>query len=133
MTLRLLLLVWLLLGNLTMTFAEPYLLGLDSITKDGVPKGSVSKRTLSESQIYPETVTEFWVYVPAQYSDEQPACVMVFQDGEAYLDLEGEVRAPTVLDNLIHAGELPPMIGVFINPSQKKFCRHYYNLHSYQQ
>ena len=120
MALRILVLMSLLLGNLTMTSAEPYLLGPDSIPKDTVPKGSISKRIFSESQIYPETVTEFWIYVPAQYNDEQPACVMVFQDGEAYLDLGGEVRAPTVMDNLIHAGELPPMIGVFINPSQKK-------------
>ena len=43
----------------------------------------------------------------------------MFQDGDDYVELEGPVRAPTVMDNLIHAGEMPVTIGVFINPSKK--------------
>ncbi len=41
---------------------------------------------------------------------------MVFQDGGGYLDPDDDVRAATVLDNLIHAGALPPMVGVFVDP-----------------
>jgi enterochelin esterase family protein len=41
---------------------------------------------------------------------------MVFQDGGGYVDENGEVRAPIVFDNLISRGELPPIIGIFINP-----------------
>jgi enterochelin esterase family protein len=44
---------------------------------------------------------------------------MVFQDGQAYVSLKGLVRAPTVLDNLIHKREMPVTIGIFINPGKK--------------
>ena len=45
---------------------------------------------------------------------------MVFQDGWAYADPNGQVRAPTVFDNLIHQGEMPVTIGIFIDPGQKE-------------
>jgi enterochelin esterase family protein len=41
---------------------------------------------------------------------------MVFQDGHAYVDDKGQARATIVLDNLIHRGEIPVTIGIFINP-----------------
>jgi enterochelin esterase-like enzyme len=41
---------------------------------------------------------------------------MVFQDGHAWLDPDGDIRAPVVFDNLIHRGEMPVTIGVFIDP-----------------
>ena len=43
---------------------------------------------------------------------------MVFQDGQAFKDMDGVVRAPNVLDNLIYRREIPVMIGVFINPGR---------------
>lgn len=45
---------------------------------------------------------------------------MVFQDGHAYVDETGWFRVPVVFDNLIHAGELPVMVGIFIDPGHKK-------------
>ncbi len=48
---------------------------------------------------------------------------MVFQDGEFYVDPEGLVRVPAVFDNLIHKGEMPVTIGVFINPCMKEIPR----------
>ena len=41
---------------------------------------------------------------------------MVFQDGRLYMDPEGEVRGGIVLDNLIHQGDIPVTIGVFVEP-----------------
>ncbi len=41
---------------------------------------------------------------------------MVFQDGHAYVGEEGYFRAPIVFDNLIHAGDMPVTVGIFINP-----------------
>jgi enterochelin esterase-like enzyme len=41
---------------------------------------------------------------------------MVFQDGWWYLDPEGEVRGATVLDNLVHGGDIPVTVGVFVDP-----------------
>jgi enterochelin esterase-like enzyme len=43
---------------------------------------------------------------------------MVFQDAEWYLDLVFEARAPIVFDNLIHRGEMPVTIGVFVAPGE---------------
>jgi len=77
----------------------------------GVPKGKLTRQKTWESKIFPKTKREWWVYVPAQYKDDQPACVMVFQDGAGYTGF-----VPTVFDNLIAKGEMPVTVGVFINP-----------------
>ena len=68
------------------------------------------------SQAYPGTQHTYWVYVPAQYDPAVPASLMVFQDGQAFKDMDGGMRAPNVLDNLIYRREIPVMIAVFINP-----------------
>ena len=44
------------------------------------------------------------------------AAVMVFQDGHAYVDENVEFRVPIVFDNLIHSGDMPVTMGVFIDP-----------------
>jgi len=92
----------------------------DSLPQEDAPKGTVTKRTWDSSGVYPGTTRNYWVYVPAQYADAEQACVMVFQDGAHYVHAEGLVRAPTVLDNLIHKGEIPLTIGIFIDPGEKK-------------
>ena len=97
-----------------------YVPGVDSLPQEGVPRGTVTKHTWDASRIYPDATHEYWVYVPDQYADTEPACLMVFQDGQAYVHLNGPVRAPTVFDNLIHKGEMPVTIGIFINPGRKR-------------
>lgn len=94
---------------------DAYQLGPDSHRQDGVPQGTVTKHEWT-STIFEGTKREYYVYVPKQYDGTQPACLMVFQDGHAYVDENGQMRVPVVLDNLIHRGELPVMIGLFINP-----------------
>ena len=84
--------------------------------RTGCPSGTVTEFEWNQSTAYPGTSRKFWVYVPAQYDAAEPASLMVFQDGEYYLDPLGEVRAAIVLDNLIHRGDLPVTIGVFVNP-----------------
>ena len=96
-----------------------YALRTEANLQEGVPTGRVTTHEWHDSRIYPATSGEYWVYVPAQYTDKEPACVMVFQDGEAYLHAEGSVRATTVFDNLIHKREMPVTIGIFINPGKK--------------
>lgn len=96
--------------------AEEYLHGPDSQRQPGVPEGTVTEHTWDESTIYPGTTRTYWVYVPAQYTGETAACVMVFQDGGWYRDPEGDFRVPVVFDNLIHKGDMPVTIGIFINP-----------------
>ena len=92
-----------------------YVLGNDSQRHPNVPVGKVTKHEWT-SRIFPETTREYYLYVPAQYDGVQPACLMVFQDGHAYADENGQFRAPVVLDNLIHQGHLPVTIGLFVNP-----------------
>jgi enterochelin esterase family protein len=43
---------------------------------------------------------------------------MVFQDGHLYLDPDGEFRAGVVFDNLVHRGEMPVTVGVFVDPGE---------------
>jgi enterochelin esterase-like enzyme/sugar lactone lactonase YvrE len=93
----------------------PYALGADSMRQPGVPQGTVTKHTWA-STIFPGTVRDYWVYVPAQYQAGTPAAVMVFQDGGNYVREDGGWRVPVVFDNLIHRKEMPVTIGVFVNP-----------------
>lgn len=96
-----------------------YTLGPDSLAREGVPKGEVrGPFYLLDSPNYPGTQHTYWVYVPAQYDPAVEADLMIFQDGQAFIDMEGSVRAPNVLDNLIYRRELPVMIAVFINPGR---------------
>jgi enterochelin esterase family protein len=104
------------------TAADDYRLGPDSQPRDGVPQGEVTKGTW-ESTIFPGTVRNYWVYVPKQYDGQTPACLMVFQDGGGYQNRTGAWRVPVVFDNLIHAGEMPVTVGVFINPGGRPNAR----------
>jgi enterochelin esterase-like enzyme len=96
--------------------ADDYKLGPDSMEQEGVPRGVVSQYKWESPKAYPGTVRDYWTYVPAQYDGKTPACVMVFQDGGSYVNVKGDIRVPTVFDNLIHKGEMPVTIGIFISP-----------------
>jgi enterochelin esterase family protein len=87
----------------------------DSQRQEGVPVGKVTRHE-HRSKIFEGTLRQYYLYVPAQYKTSEPAAVMVFQDGHAYVDDKGQARATIVLDNLIHRGEIPVTIGIFINP-----------------
>jgi gluconolactonase len=95
--------------------AEDYPLGPDSQRHEGVPRGAVTHHTWT-STVFPGTVREYWVYVPAQYNAEKPACVMVFQDGGGFADERSGWHLPIVFDNLIAQGAMPVTVGVFVNP-----------------
>ena len=83
----------------------------DASERSDVPKGKVTQQPKWKSKIFDGTSRDWWVYVPAQYSADKPAAVMVFQDGGGYKDF-----VPTVFDNLIAKKEMPVTVGVFINP-----------------
>ncbi|HWA98534.1 MAG TPA: alpha/beta hydrolase-fold protein [Pirellulales bacterium] len=95
---------------------DDYVLGPDSERHDGVPQGKVEKQPTWKSKIFDGTERDWWIYVPAQYDAAKPACLMVFQDGGGMVDEKRQYRVPVVFDNLIHRGEMPVTIGVFINP-----------------
>jgi gluconolactonase len=92
-----------------MLAADNYAPGPDSKPQPGVPKGQILKFTLEDSKIFPGTKHDYWVYVPAEYTPDKPACVYVGQDGMGF-------DAPTVFDNLIYKKQIPIIIGVFVKP-----------------
>lgn len=73
-----------------------------------VPHGEFLRGSITASRIYPGTVNDFQVYVPAQYDPAKPACLLIKLDGMGAF--EG-----TVLDNLIAQKEVPVIIGVGIS------------------
>ncbi len=95
----------------TQTSPISYPVDSASVEHAGVPKGEVLKFVFENSKFFPGTWREYWVYVPAQYRPDKPACVYVNQDGIQW-------KAPTVFDNLIHANEMPVTIGVFVTPGR---------------
>lgn len=90
--------------------------GPDSMEHDGVPRGKEIAMPRFKSKIFPDTERDWWIYVPAQYDGKTPACVMVFQDGQWYVNRKGDFRVPVVFDNLIHKKQMPVTIGIFITP-----------------
>jgi enterochelin esterase family protein len=93
-----------------------YVHGPDSEVQPDVPVGETIAFRWEDSAVYRGTTRTFWVHVPAGYDPGEPASLMVFQDGWWYLDPAGQVRGATVLDNLVHRGEIPVTIGVFVDP-----------------
>ncbi len=95
-----------------------YKLGPDSLPQEAVPRGELQGPHVLPCKIFPGTQHTFWVYAPAQYDAKVPASLMIFQDGQAFIQEDGPLRARNVLDNLIHRREIPVMIAVFINPGR---------------
>jgi enterochelin esterase family protein len=96
-----------------------YHLGPDSLPQDGVPKGEIHGPLTLPSKAYPGTQHTYWVYVPAQYDPAVAASLMIYNDGQAFMNPDADMRAQNVMDNLIFRRELPVMIGVFINPGRR--------------
>ena len=86
---------------------------------DDVPRGELRQFPgWDQTDIFPGTVRDVSIYIPRQLANTEDPNVIVFNDGQAYADVKGPVRAPLVLDSLIHAGEIPPTVGVFVMPGR---------------
>ena len=96
--------------------SDDYTLGPDSQPQPGVPKGRVVGPLVWKSTVFASTFRQYWIYVPAQYDAGKPAALMVFQDGHKYVNTDEEYRVPVVFDNLIHKGQMPVTIALFVNP-----------------
>ncbi len=88
----------------------------ESYEQPGIPKGKLSEKITHKSTIYDGMVSDYWIYVPAQYDAARPACVMVWNDGGGHVDRNGGSRTQNVIDNLIAQKRMPVTICVFINP-----------------
>ena len=94
----------------------------EATKRPDVPEGTVrSIRGYAASSVFPDTRRDIWVYTPAGLGQHQHAPgLIVFNDGAYYLDRNGPVRATRVLDNLIAAGDLDPLVGVFVMPGARR-------------
>lgn len=86
-----------------------------------VPRGRLQHfADWSASSIYPGMQRDLRIYTPAQFDPRGPApALMVFNDGDFYHPDDGPVRAAAVFDTLIHAGKMPPTVGVFVMPGRR--------------
>jgi len=92
-----------------------------ALTADSLPRADVAHGRLEgpfefHAAAFPGTVRRYWVYVPAGYDPARPPNLLVFQDGQRATNPTGSLRIPTVLDNLIARGDIPPTLGVFVTP-----------------
>ena len=94
----------------------PYPTDAASQKQAGVPEGELIRGTFSNSKIFPGTTREYAIYVPQQYKRSRAACLMVVQDGLKFTKAKGDWKLPIVFDNLIHSGEMPVTIGLFVEP-----------------
>lgn len=80
---------------------------------EGVPAGAITHHRLGQSQAFPDNEHDYAVYVPDQYRADLPVGVLIFLDGEMFLP-----TMPSLLDNLIHEGRIPPVIAIFSSPGR---------------
>lgn len=89
--------------------AEPWL-----TARTGTPKGSL--QTLRFTSRRMGNVRDMTVYLPAGHDGRQELPLLLLFDQDAYL---GRVPTPTLLDNLIAAGRIPPLMAVLVaNPTR---------------
>ncbi len=82
---------------------------MPEIAESSVLRGEVKRCTFAESRIFPGTVRDLAVFIPAQYDPAKPACVYVKTDG--YNPIE-----KSLLESLIATKEMPVTVGVFVTP-----------------
>ncbi len=89
----------------------------DSFAQPGVPQGVMHHYVYtSKAGMFPGTVRDVWVYIPAQYNPSKPAALMFFHDGGGYVGRDGGYRLPNIVDNLIAKGEMPVTVCIMANP-----------------
>lgn len=90
----------------------------DSLPQKNVPQGKLEKFVWKTSAVFPGTVRDVTVYLPAGFQPGEETCLMVWQDGSRHVDPNGAIRVSVVFDNLIHKKEMPRTVGVFIDPGR---------------
>lgn len=85
-------------------------------SQPGVPAGHVEAQRLHSAVLGDER--GLWVYTPAGYDPNGPPCALLVQfDGRRYCVL---IPLPTLLDNLIAAGRLPPLVAVMVGSADQQ-------------
>ncbi|MHA2209371.1 MAG: enterochelin esterase domain-containing protein, partial [Candidatus Thorarchaeota archaeon] len=85
--------------------AQPWI-----VSRDDVSKGRVELHRLRSNIL--DNERRVWVYTPPGYDTKQDVeyGLVILFDGPSYAD---KVPTPTILDNLLASGLVPPMVAVF--------------------
>lgn len=79
---------------------------------DGIPHGHVEEFEFASETLANNRMV--YVYLPPGYEDgTTPLPALYVHDGGEYMS---RARLPVVLDNLIHSGEVAPLIAVMVDP-----------------
>jgi enterochelin esterase-like enzyme len=93
-----------------------YRLSADSLPQPGVPQGEYLHFRWVSHTVYPGVARNVYLYLPHGAANADAVNLLVCQDGPDYVG--PQVRATTVLDNLVHNGELPMTAGLFVCPGE---------------
>ena len=74
----------------------------------------------SDSRVFPDSIRDIYISTPQNLGATEAPNLAFFNDGANYLNPQGPVRAAQVLDSLMHSGDIPPTVGVFVNPSNER-------------
>jgi enterochelin esterase-like enzyme/sugar lactone lactonase YvrE len=80
-----------------------------TIPPQDIRAGVTKQFRFTQSRIFPGTVREVTVFIPAQYDGSKPACVYVKTDGFS-------PREKTLMELMIATKEMPVTVGVFVRP-----------------
>lgn len=88
-----------------------------SYLKPRVPRGTLTEKAVFTSKIYDGMQSDYWVYTPAQYDPKTPAALMVWDDGQQFINRDSSsIRLLEVIDNLTYEKKLPVIVCVFTMP-----------------
>jgi len=80
-----------------------------TIKPEDIKPGTIKQFVFTQSKIFPGTVRDVTLFIPAQYDAGKPACVYVKTDGY-------NPREKTMLETVIATKEVPVTVGVFVKP-----------------
>lgn len=80
-----------------------------AIKPEDIKAGEIKQFQFTQSKVFPGTVREVTVFIPAQYDSKKAACVYVKTDGY-------NPREKVLMETMIATGEMPVTVGVFVKP-----------------
>jgi enterochelin esterase-like enzyme len=96
--------------------SSEYHLTFESLPQEGVPGGQYFHFRWTSHTVYPGVTSSVYLYLPHGAEEAESVNLMVCLDGLTYVG--EQVRATTVLDNLVHEGDIPMTVGLFHNPGE---------------
>ena len=82
-----------------------------AIKPEDILAGVTKQFRFTQSQVFPGTVRDVTVFIPAQYDGKKPACVYVKTDGF-------NPREQKMMELMIATKEMPVTVGVFVRPGE---------------